>query len=807
MRRRPIARLDRTTLRDFSGGLNVIDNELNLTSKFSPVNINAVRFPDGSIAPRYGYECWFDMQTSAVTRHTRTLSFSFTNNSPVVNVTISGANPFDIASPLREIQHFTLVSATVSGVPATTLGGIPIAEYQRSNGILYVSSSAFRLVMRSPATTTTTVNAEVVFDHDTHLIGGNIIHLAYFNSQLVIASDNGEVCSIDAQKNVVRIWSYSISNALGGSPIPWRHSSIIDSEVFRTELLLYNDIDKPLRIDFTKPVVCDYHVDPGNSNSNALIPAYGIAKSAFQYYCVYDRENPDGRTQIKFAAKNTSAVFTGAPNDGDSVDIDIASMISTNESRITGMAVIRDNLLVTTPNASTLLALGKTTVVGSNTVHEPIPVEILANFGTSAQKSVVEIGNDVFMIDYTGVPSVRLSTMSAAIVPERVSQLVEPLMAKHIGRISQRIIAEKAFSVYDAKNKYIHFCIPKHDATIVRRLPENPFYYSGSVEVNNVQVTIPDHEFSEGDTLEFTGLTTSGYPSIDSQLASCTVESILDRDTLRVRLANPIVTNNLSNSFGGAAVFVRNVTDKTTVYVLHYVPALKINSWYMFEGLKLTCGAASAEGRTFFSDGRHILRYGTQDEPIYGDYLGKWDTNVFQNNTVYNEGYRILDTTSNRVFRVSKTHTSPASGTFAQARVSMLDSWESYLGEPIKGACELPWADFGSRQQLKALKHIHIDASGDGRFSAQVFADNLYRNRETGLLSPIRSLEFVGSDAAGFGGGGTSFSSGRRTKEQFLWTMPLRFKILKMRLDFNTNKSFRVSTISFLFQRGGLVRT
>jgi hypothetical protein len=808
MRRRPTAKLERTTLRDFSGGLNVIDNELNLTSKFSPVNENAVRFADGSISPRYGYECWLDMQTSTVTRYTGTVDFRFSNTSRVVEVEFTGGNPFNIASPLRELQHITIISATVSGVPAVTLGGIAIAEFLRSIGIRYdgtPNADTIRMIMRSPATSNVTVTAEIVFDHDTHLIGGNIIHQAYFNQQLVVASDNGEICAVNAAKTVVRIWSYSIAHALGGSPLPWSYSTIIDSEVFGTEMLIYNDIDKPLRIDFTQLVVCDYHVDPGNSNSNALIPAYGIAKSAFQYYCIYDKES--GATQLRFAAKSTSCVFTGAPSPGDAVDINIARMISTNESRITGLAVIRNNLLVTTPNASTLMSLGKLITVGANTFHDPLPDDVLSNFGTSAQKSIVEIGNDVFMIDYTGVPSVRLSSQTAAIVPERVSQLIEPLMAKHIGRISQTVLSQKAFSVYDAKNKYIHFCIPKHDSTYSIKLRDDPFYYPQGLTVTEVQVNIPDHEYEVGDTIQFSGATSSGFAGIDSQLINCTVASVLGVNDIIVVLGTPVTIPNTANEFGGGSVTVRNTTDKTTTYALHYIPALRINAWYMFKGLKLTCGAATAEGRTFFSDGRHILRYGTQDEPVYGDYFGKWDISGFTNNFAYTDGQRVLDTGSNKVFKVVGNHTSPSTGTFAQARVSMVSNWEPYLGDNIIGACELPWADFGSRQQLKALKHVHFDASGDGRFTAQVFSDNLYRNRETGQLSPTRSLDFVGSDSAGFGGSGTPFSSGRRTKEQFLWTMPLRFKILKMRMQFATNKSFRISTISFLFQRGGLVRT
>lgn len=47
-----------TTVRDFKGGWNVVDNELNMSPRYSRVLRNANRLPDGTVGPRWGTE-WF----------------------------------------------------------------------------------------------------------------------------------------------------------------------------------------------------------------------------------------------------------------------------------------------------------------------------------------------------------------------------------------------------------------------------------------------------------------------------------------------------------------------------------------------------------------------------------------------------------------------------------------------------------------------------------------------------------------------------------------------------------------------------
>lgn len=58
---RSLPGLEETTLRDFSGGLNVVDNQLNLSSRFSPEMVNMVLGADGSLTTKGGSRFFVDV--------------------------------------------------------------------------------------------------------------------------------------------------------------------------------------------------------------------------------------------------------------------------------------------------------------------------------------------------------------------------------------------------------------------------------------------------------------------------------------------------------------------------------------------------------------------------------------------------------------------------------------------------------------------------------------------------------------------------------------------------------------------------
>jgi hypothetical protein len=121
------------------------------------------------------------------------------------------------------------------------------------------------------------------------------------------------------------------------------------------------------------------------------------------------------------------------------------------------------------------------------------------------------------------------------------------------------------------------------------------------------------------------------------------------------------------------------------------------------------------------------------------------------------------------------------------------DSWEEYKGEPISFAWELPWSDFGQRQHVKALRFVHLDANGLAQFNVDLFADNIYKDAATGKLTPARSITFVPNEAGAYGAGQQVYGAGRRTREQKLWQVPVRCKLLKPRLTGESTQSLSIS--------------
>lgn len=804
MARQPARRksppLRKTTIRDFGGGLNVIDTEQNLTSRFSPVFDNAIRYADGSVSPRFGTEMWLKLKTGAETSGVLPVGAQITTTlaSPELLIDWAG-HPF--ANPTH--AHLTL-----SGLG--DVNGVPAAELNTTHQVRYIDADTIAIFVRTNATSAGSVAIDgKSYAVDNHALGGEVVDAFYFNDYVIVVSSIGEISRISTSRTIERIWDYTIANGLGGSPPPWGKTELVAKDFWSGQAILSNGVDKSLRIDFTETNIVDYQVDPGMSSSNVAIPAFDACKSAFQYFILHDTETTtsDMRPVVRISAKKTSVVFADSTDPGDAVDVDVSKVIANPDSTIIGFAIIKDMLMVVMPTAAVFFKLGNYVTVGTDQLHDPVAADTMPNFGTSARRSIVEVGNDVFMLDYNGVPSARLSSMQNTIVPERVSQLIEPLISAHIGRLSANTMKLKAFGVYDPKNKGVQFLLPNYDPDDVRILQLNPFAYNSvNVGTNKLIMFCDNHRFEEGDVIEVSGATGFGQISAAQLNTTHTIVGIISEDIVVIDYEGDAITITQPESGGGDAVQAKPLYDKTVSYWYHYVPSLKINSWSRFKGKKFVAGCSTSTGTLFLFDKDRMYRYGSISEPVYGDDFGEYDA-TWVNSTAYTQGTRVRDSGSFEVFCPTQDHVSSATGTFAAEREEFPTLWTPYLGEPVEMVWELPWADFGSRQDLKMLQHIHFDATGDGRFKVEAFVDNIYRNGALGELTPVRSIEFVAGDSAGYGAGDQPYGAGRRTREQFLWPLPVRFKLLKLRITASAVRPIRINAISFLYQQGGVVRT
>lgn len=795
VKQRKAPKLKNTTIRDFGGGWNISDSEQNLTSRFAPVFDNMIVHSDRSVSPRYGFETWLKLKNGAEDEGTADdVIFSTTNTSRVVNLEWT-AHPFDVGGDEEEIQH-----VTISGL-LTDLFGIPKEELNATHGVVVVDADNITIVVRTAATSTNTSTRDISYVRDEHALGGVVVDARYFSNYLIVFSSIGEILAIDSERTVTRIWSHFIANGYAGNPDPWGPTEIVAMDVFSKELIASNGVDKPVRIDFTDARIVDYQVDPGEGFTNTYIPPFDACKSAFRYFNVHDT-GVDRETEVRITARNTSVVYSDAPTDpGDAVDVDVSKILASSELTVRAFAVIKNTLMVLMPNSSVLLELG----TYDEALHEPTPVDTLPGFGTSAMRSVVEVASDVFMIDYNGVPSAKLSALSNAVVPERVSQLIEPHMAAHIGRLSKETVRLKAFGFYDGKNRCVHFYLPKYDDNDVRSLYVDPFSLDEDMAGGMfLLMRISDHQFEVGDQVIIAGATGFSGISAGDINGTRTIVGVLDHDHVYVSVAATL-PEDVAGIGGGSSVTIQPINDESIGYIYHYQPAAKINAWSRFKGMKFNAGCATLEGRAFLFSDDMVFRYGSPDEPVYGDRFGEFDYSTWVSGTSYAVDDRVRDVADGRVYQVIAAHTSIA-GSFQEARDDAPDNWEEYIGDSVEFSWELPWADFGARQLMKGLQRIHVDATGDQQFTVDAFIDNQYSNAESGVPVPARSITFVPNDAGNYGTEHQVYGGGRRTREQLVWTYPARFKLLKIRARGSALRKLRFNAYSFLYLPGGYVR-
>ena len=490
---------------------------------------------------------------------------------------------------------------------------------------------------------------------------------------------------------------------------------------------------------------------------------------------------------------------------GDAVDVNVSKITASVELTVRAYATIKDALLVIMPSATILMKYGFYDTLDN---HDPQPNDMLNGFGTSAMRSVVEIGSDVFMIDYNGVPSARLSAVSNAVVPERVSQYIETMLSRHIGRMQKETTRLKLFGFFDPKNRLVHFYMPKYDESDVRSLNYDPFYYDSDIAKqtqSQLVVRHDKHQLEVGDVVRISGATGFGILVAGDINGDRTIAGILSDDYILINI-NVNLPDGSNEGGGGNAVKLQPLNNESIGYIYHFVPAMKMQSWSRFKLMKVTCGCSTIQGRAFVFDvNGNMLRYGSPDQPIHGDWLNYYDYLSWTSGQTYTIGQRVFDASDGLVYKCIATAVSSAVN-FRAARLEDPDSWEQYAGEPVKFEWELPWADFGARQLTKSLRFAHIDAVGNAQFNLDLFNDNLYRDASTGTLIPARSMTFVPNEAFAFGAGIQVYGGGRRTKEQRLWSMPVKFKILKARVSGSITAPLSFSALSFLYQRGSAVR-
>ena len=266
-------------------------------------------------------------------------------------------------------------------------------------------------------------------------------------------------------------------------------------------------------------------------------------------------------------------------------------------------------------------------------------------------------------------------------------------------------------------------------------------------------------------------------------------------------------------------------------FVFTFNDAMRIKAWSEYNGWTFRAGTSSALGRVFFTKDTRIYQFGNEafDERYSADHIGEYDSD-WANNTNYAVGDKIRDTTSGIVYLCLVAHLSSYSGTFAEDRAGsgsnpLLDeggdilfaedgttallaeadhsaSWEVDTGDEIDFDWEMPWTDAGTRARLKRLGFLSFDTQGTSEFNVDVFVDNIYLDPETDEYDPALTVAYIGGEAPGYGNGDQLYGGSRRTRDERLWSHPVKFKIAKYRIHGSTREPLRVVSITQLFSEG-----
>jgi len=129
-------------------------------------------------------------------------------------------------------------------------------------------------------------------------------------------------------------------------------------------------------------------------------------------------------------------------------------------------------------------------------------------------------------------------------------------------------------------------------------------------------------------------------------------------------------------------------------------------------------------------------------------------------------------------------------------------------GIPVDFTWEMPWADFNRRMMSKQTKYIHIETTGRGVFTVDMYADRVTTDVD-GNDAPLLSMDMVAGDSGGYGvgpWGSSPYGGGRVAKSEMLQPWPAKFNLAKFKFSGSTTMPIRFISITLQYQRASIRR-
>ena len=734
-----------TTIREFDGGLNVVNDDLNMDTRFSKIENNVFNNIDGTKSKRYGTKYFTDVKKYDIVEEiydecpvevTKTLRMKQTkgNYIPVSSYVVDIISPkelvnkegykvvyateeyFDIiidssitttsfseivytyrSNTERKSQENTVTTKTLmkfnsEGYNHLLIGNkITILDNNTLNDTYDVISSekgAYYIDITSKNVTTNQQNVHIQHDNR-NIKGTRIINGEYFVDKLILVSDIGEVIAVDGTGDAIIIWNDNIAKLVNKEGTEgWHKTTSVCFTVFNGILTIWNGTDKPLAVDLYNKIPCNYLYDAGTgSNANVPIAKYALA---FNHYLVVgnifdDLEQKSYPDRISISSRDTIGTFYSTESndiDNDAVYLDLGKIISSNKQIIKGISRYRNQVVVGFDDVCVFGTLGKYEDATKKVDDKEVVYKIhVPNF-----EDVIDSHGCISNRTYMPIQSELVCLDYTGVPIFRRATFTAQVTPSRISKL----IAPELYKQF----------IGLKESTV-----EDRIFMVNNPKDNQYLLFIPNN---------------SAYDD--------TTETICYAYTLR---------NGINSSPRDGA-------------------------WSKFTGWNFQYGITSALGEVFLGNGTKIYVLGNVDNPIYADFVDDPDYPP-QND-------------------------------------------EDTSGKAIEFNWELPWADFGDRAAIKKSRYIALSTTGDSQFYVDMFLDYIYNNNDTNSLDPQLTMDFVGGNSPGWGGGAQLYGAGRRTNTEFLFAWTSVFKIAKLRLYGTSKKKININSITIYYQRGNIRR-
>src|SRR4030095_15687604 len=119
------------------------------------------------------------------------------------------------------------------------------------------------------------------------------------------------------------------------------------------------------------------------------------------------------------------------------------------------------------------------------------------------------LGNDLFCAAINGVNSLSISVNSGEFTPTTISDLIHPVMLRHLGRLNENDRRYRTFAVWDSNFRSYMLFAPKY-SDVTYDLPDDPIVVSTTLQPHNLAYLLfPSHSFDAGDYVTIAGITSS----------------------------------------------------------------------------------------------------------------------------------------------------------------------------------------------------------------------------------------------------------------------------------------------------------